>query len=81
MESLIKLADPDFTVTGNGNVFAQVDKELVLSLLRAVGGVCDGVLKADKVGEVREMKVLRRRLDEARRVLEGGGGEEDEDEV
>ena len=77
MESLIKLADPDFKVSGDGNVFADVDKDLVLSLLRAVGGVCNGVLTANGSGEVREVKVLRRRLDEARRVLEGEDGEEE----
>jgi hypothetical protein len=71
MESLIKLADPDFRVTGEGNAFADVDKDLVLSLLRGVGAVCNGVLKANAAGEVRQTKVLRRRLDEARRVLEG----------
>jgi hypothetical protein len=76
MESLIKLADPDFKLSGESNVFADVDKNLVLSLLRAVGAVCNDVLKGNDEGEVREVKVLRRRLDEARRVLEG----EDEEE-
>lgn len=73
MESLIKLADPDFQVTGTGNTFAEVDKELVLNLLRAVGGVCSDVLRGQREGGVREVKVLRRRLDEGRRVLEGMG--------
>ncbi|KAI9873656.1 MAG: hypothetical protein M1823_007869, partial [Watsoniomyces obsoletus] len=76
MESLIKLADPDFKLSGESNVFADVDKNLVLSLLRSVGAVCNDVLKGNDEGEVREVKVLRRRLDEARRVLEG----EDEEE-
>ncbi len=71
MESLIKLADPDFMVSGEGNMFAEVDKELVLSLLRGVGSVCNGVLTANGSGEMRDVKVLRRRLDEARRILEG----------
>ena len=77
MESLIKLADPDFKVSGEGNVFADVDKDLVLKLLRGVGSVCNNVLTANSSGEVREVKVLRRRLDQARRILEG---EDDEEE-
>ena len=71
MESLIKLADPDFKVTEEGSVFADVDKDLVLKLLRGVGSVCNGVLTANGFGEVRQAKVLRRRLDHARRVLDG----------
>ena len=71
MESLIKLADPDFKISGDGSTFADVDKDLVLSLLRSLGSVCNGVLKSNGAGEVREVKVLRRRLDDARRVLEG----------
>ena len=71
MESLIKLADPDFKVSAEGNVFADVDKDLVLKLLRGVGSVCNGVLTANGIGEVRQAKVLRRRLDHARRILEG----------
>ena len=94
MESLIKLADPDFTVgpppsrsgqsrsrgDSNGSIvveprngtFADIDKDLVLALLREVGQVCSGVLKAEKRRDGREVKELRRRLDEARGLLEGG---------
>ena len=73
MESLIKLADPDFKVgVGPGAVtFADKDKDLVLDLLRAVGGVCNEILKTERRQEVRAAKVLRRRLDESRKLLEG----------
>lgn len=71
MESLIKLADPDFKVSEEGNMFADVDKDLVLKLLRGVGNVCNEVLTANGLGEVRQVKVLRRRLYQARSVLEG----------
>ena len=71
MESLIKLADPDFKVSEEGNMFADVDKDLVLKLLRGVGNVCNEVLTANGMGEVRQVKVLRRRLYQARSVLEG----------
>lgn len=75
MESLIKLADPDF---GAGEVqgsmrFSEVDKDLVLDLLRAVGGVCNDILKSERKQESRAVKVLRRRLDESRKLLEGPG--------
>ncbi|KAI1616258.1 hypothetical protein EDD36DRAFT_428787 [Exophiala viscosa] len=77
MESLIKLADPDFSITeGQGSeTFSHIDKDLVLDLLRAVGGVCDQILKAESQHEVRAVKVLRRRLDESKRVLEGHNDE------
>ncbi|ETI22470.1 hypothetical protein G647_06545 [Cladophialophora carrionii CBS 160.54] len=73
MESLIKLADPEFKVGfGPGSVsFSAVDKDLVLDLLRAVGGVCNEILKSERKQEVRAAKVLRRRLDESRKLLEG----------
>lgn len=75
MESLIKLADPEFKVgVGPGSVtFSDVDKDLVLDLLRAVGGVCNEILKSERRQEVRAVKVLRRRLDESRKLLEGRG--------
>ncbi|RVX70276.1 hypothetical protein B0A52_05609 [Exophiala mesophila] len=75
MESLIKLADPDFgTREMQGPMrFSEVDKDLVLDLLRAVGGVCNNILKAERKQEVRTVKVLRRRLDESRKLLEGPG--------
>ena len=86
MESLIKLADPDFTIhgggndgtTGKGSAFADVDKDLVLGLLRAVGAVCDGVLKAERRADMDGVRELRRRLARGRGVLEGGlsGGED-----
>ncbi|RMZ84404.1 hypothetical protein DV738_g650, partial [Chaetothyriales sp. CBS 135597] len=73
MESLIKLADPDFRVQALGVKFADIDKDLVLSLLRAVGTVCDGVLKADKAGRQDQVDALRGQLEWGRRVLEGEG--------
>lgn len=77
MESLIKLADPDFRVgAATGSVtFADTDKDLVLDLLRAVGGVCNQILKSEKKQELRAAKVLRRRLDESRKLLEGRADE------
>ncbi|EHY55803.1 hypothetical protein ABEF92_000045 [Exophiala dermatitidis] len=77
MESLVKLVDPDFKIgaaqdQGRSTVtFSDVDKGLVLDLLRAVGGVCNEILRAERSHEVRAVKVLRRRLDEARNLLEG----------
>lgn len=75
MESLIKLADPDFQVGGDQGsmTFSNVDKDLVLDLLRAVGGVCNQILQSEHKQEVRAVKVLRRRLDESRKLLEGQG--------
>lgn len=75
MESLIKLADPDFQVGGDQRsiTFSDVDKDLVLDLLRAVGGVCNQILQSENKQEVRAVKVLRRRLDESRKLLEGQG--------
>jgi hypothetical protein len=73
MESLIKLADPDFMMAGGQGsmTFSDIDKDLVLDLLRAVGGVCSQILKAERQHEVRGARVLRRRLDGSRRLLEG----------
>ncbi|EXJ86049.1 hypothetical protein A1O1_06418 [Capronia coronata CBS 617.96] len=73
MESLVKLADPDFKIAeGRESVtFSDVDKGLVLDLLRAVGGVCNEILKAEMAHEIRAVKVLRRRLDDSRKLLEG----------
>lgn len=75
MESLIKLADPDFQVGGGQGsmTFSDVDKDLVLDLLRAVGGVCNQILQSENKQELRAVKVLRRRLDESRKLLEGEG--------
>lgn len=70
MESLIKLADPSFSLRP-GSSFAEIDKELVLGLLRAVGGVCDGVLKAERMGQRSIVEGLRGRLREAGGVLAG----------
>ncbi|KIX94456.1 uncharacterized protein Z520_09842 [Fonsecaea multimorphosa CBS 102226] len=77
MESLIKLADPEFKVgEGPGSVtFSTVDKDLVLDLLRAVGGVCNEILRSERKHEMRAAKVLRRRLDESRKLLEGRADE------
>ncbi|EXJ77806.1 hypothetical protein A1O3_10035 [Capronia epimyces CBS 606.96] len=73
MESLVKLADPDFKIVHEKGsaTFTDIDKSLVLDLLRAVGGVCNQILKAEMSHEVRAVKVLRRRLDESRQLLEG----------
>lgn len=95
MESLIKLADPDFKVeppssianpasskspsqstNARSGVFADVDKDLVLALLREVGQVCNGVLKAEKRRHGEQVKDLRKRLDLARQVLEGADGQQ-----
>ena len=75
MESLIKLAEPDFQVGGDQGsmTFSDVDKDLVLDLLRAVGSVCNQILQSENKQEVRAVKVLRRRLDESRKLLEGQG--------
>ncbi|KIX08146.1 uncharacterized protein Z518_02802 [Rhinocladiella mackenziei CBS 650.93] len=72
MESLIKLADPNFKApeSQGSTIFSEVDKDLVLDLLRAVGGVCNEILKAERKQEVRTAKVMRRRLDESRKLLE-----------
>lgn len=77
MESLIKLADPDFSIVeGQGSeTFSDIDKDLVLDLLRAVGSVCDQILKAESQHETRAAKVLRRRLDESKKILEGHNDE------
>ncbi|KAK5390282.1 hypothetical protein LTS13_000363 [Exophiala xenobiotica] len=77
MESLIKLADPEFKIVdGQGSVtFTDIDKDLVLELLRAVGGVCNQILKAERQHETHAAKVLRRRLDASRTLLEGQSGE------
>lgn len=79
MESLIKLADPSFSLAP-GIRFDEVDKNLVLGLLGAVGGVCNNILTASiqsgspamgkKVAEER-VATLRRRLEAAAHVLEG----------
>jgi hypothetical protein len=78
MASLITLADPTFqhrsTDSPNGastDMFTNVDKDLVLVLLRSVGAVCSNILASDRRGDVYESRVWRRRLDAARRVLLG----------
>lgn len=80
MESLIKLADPHFSLTP-GTRFADLDKDLVLELLRSVGAVCNSVLLADAHSKGNEhlesakaleaVEHLRGRLDGARKVLDG----------
>ncbi|KAK5091182.1 hypothetical protein LTR05_001362 [Lithohypha guttulata] len=79
MESLIKLADPSFTLAP-GIRFDEVDKNLVLGLLGAVGGVCNSVLTASiqsgspAMGRIQAGETvdkLRRRLEAAAHVLEG----------
>lgn len=68
VSALITLANPDFKPTRS---FSEVDKDLVISVLRSVGGVCEGIDASDSRGEVQESRVWRRRLDTARRLLEG----------
>lgn len=79
MESLIKLTDPSFTLAP-GIRFEEADKTLVLSLLGAVGGVCNGVLRAGmqsgspamgKTQAEQHVYMLRTRLEEATAILKG----------
>ena len=76
MGSLITLADPNFQMPGEGNSFADVDKQLVIALLRAVGAVCGNTLAAERgsKGESERMS-WRRRLETARAILERGSME------
>jgi hypothetical protein len=78
MASLITLADPTFrhrsadSSTGaSTDMFTNVDKDLVLALLRSVGAVCSNILTSDRRGDAYESRIWRRRLDAARRVLIG----------
>ena len=79
MESLIKLVDPSFSLAP-GIRFDEIDKNLVLNLLRGVGGVCNSILTAgiqsgspalgrSQADEM--MRLLRARLAGAADVLEG----------
>lgn len=79
MESLIKLADPAFSLAP-GMRFDEVDKNLVLGLLGAVGGVCNNILRAGiqtgspEIGRSQaeeSVNKLRQRLERAAEVLEG----------
>lgn len=72
MESLIKLANPGFSLAP-GIRFSEVDKSLVLELLGAVGGVCDEILTAGTRGWEAEDVVgrMRHRLQGARDILQG----------
>lgn len=80
MASLITLADPSFTIPAGPGAFADVDKDLVIALLRAVGATCSGILKTDQRGELYESRLSRRKLDAARAVLEGVVGIDDDEE-
>ena len=78
MEALIKLANPDYDSHGaseRGEKFTEVDKDLVVDLLRATGAAIDGIRRAQKDGEHYKVKVYRRALDEGRAVLEGAAGQ------
>jgi hypothetical protein len=75
ISALITLANPDFKPTG---AFSEVDKDLVVNVLRSVGAVCEGINASDSRGDVYESRIWRRRLDVARRVLEGEIEVEDE---
>lgn len=74
MRSLITLADPRFqlpTMPGQASAFDDVDKELVVALLRAVGATCASVITKKQLGEDSEVKAARLRMEAARNVLEG----------
>lgn len=76
ISALITLANPHFKSPGP---FDDVDKDLVVNVLRSVGAVCEGINSNGYLkGEVYETKVLRRRLDTARRILSGEIEVEDE---
>ena len=75
ISALITLANPDFKPTG---AFSDVDKDLVVNVLRSVGTVCEGINGSDSRGDVYESRVWRKRLDLATRIL--GGEIEVEDE-
>jgi hypothetical protein len=68
ISALITLANPDFKPTGP---FSEVDRDLVVNVLRSVGAVCQGINASDSTGEVYENRVWRRRLNTARRILDG----------
>lgn len=78
MESLIKLADPTFTMSAHAT-FDEVDTELVLGLLRAVGGVSEEILKSKGKADWEFIGELRTRLDRARSVLVFGDVIDDQD--
>ena len=86
MASLITLADPSFQMPsplpGQISAFSDIDMELVIALLRAVGATCSGILMNERDGEHYEAKLARRRLDAARGVLDGtlGFDEEEQDQ-
>lgn len=77
MESLIKLADPNFTMGPNTH-FEDLDKDLVLALLRAVGGVSEEMLRAQAYGDGDVVRELRRRLGKATGILVSGGSREED---
>ena len=68
ISALITLANPGFKPSGP---FSEVDKDLVVNVLRSVGAVCEGINASDSRGQVYESRIWRRRLDTARRILEG----------
>ena len=70
MESLIKLADPNFSLAP-GIKFEEIDKNLVLQLLGAVGGVCNDILRASgrQSQDDGKVRVLRQRLHDAALTL------------
>ena len=47
------------------------DEGLVLALLQSVGVACSNILTSDRQGERYESRIWRRRLDAARKVLNG----------
>lgn len=75
ISALITLANPDYQAPSQGGGFAEIDKDLVVNVLRSVGSVCEGINSAahaeDVAAAAYDRKVWRRRLDVARRVLEG----------
>jgi hypothetical protein len=68
ISALVTLANPDFRPRGS---FSDIDKDLVVSVLRSVGVACEGINASDSEGDVHETRTWRRRLDTARRILDG----------
>lgn len=68
ISALITLANPNFQSAG---YFTEMDKDLVVNVLRSVGAVCEGITASDSKGDVDESHVWRRKLETARRILDG----------
>lgn len=75
ISALITLANPDFNPQSQGTpataFFSELDQDLVVNLLRAVGVVCEGISGCESGGDGAGAREWRGRLGRARRVLEG----------